>query len=157
MVSVLAAVVVCCCGGDDDGVHREAPSYITRVWCLFEFSCSSKTIEIALSGEQVQAFFDLLKRDQDQLSVSFRHIDMEGATSYHPRDRERIFEVVRAKGGFEGFNSRIERLIGEWVANMARKLGQHFSADDRLDVLDDMTVTRFAHFITHAFNGHHTT
>lgn len=45
----------------------DLPTYITRVWCLFELSCSRR-IEIALSSKQCTAFYTMLRKNYDGIA-----------------------------------------------------------------------------------------
>jgi hypothetical protein len=91
-------------------------------------SCSNKTLEITLSGEQLRAFYDTLREDREDIMASLCVIDVEQATSYLPEDRDRIFEVIRSKGGFHSFNVSLVGLLRDWVAKAARKLVLHPTA-----------------------------
>jgi len=102
----------------------EAPIPLTRVWCLFEISCSQK-LSIALSRKQVEAFQRMLRIDFEVISASLFKIDVENASSFLPEDKERIFAAVRSiEGGFHGLNVKVTSMIREWAQASARALLQ---------------------------------
>ena len=95
----------------------ERPTYVTRVWTLFELSCSTN-LHIALSGEQRVAFYETLKnRDtiQSKILGAVGAINLQNATSYLPEDKERIFDVIQKQGGFHQFDIRVMGMLSDWV------------------------------------------
>ena len=122
---------------------------MTRVWCLFELSCSNKTLEIALSGDQLQSFYSTLRRDWEEIIASLCVIDLEKATSFSPEDKDRIFEVIRDKGGFHSFNVRVVAMLREWVATATRRLvgvGMGSPVAQDVTVEGDMSANRLKDF-----------
>jgi hypothetical protein len=81
-----------------------SPNMLTRVWCLYEISCSEK-ISIALSRKELASFQHTLRTDFDKIVASLCKIDLEKCDSFLKEDKEKIFTVVRSmEGGFHSFN-----------------------------------------------------
>ncbi len=108
----------------------DKPVPLTRVWCLFEISCSKK-LSIGISKKQVAAFQQTLRSDYDAIVASLCEIDLELATSFLPEDKDRTFAVVReVPGGFHGFNVKVTRMIRQRVEVTAQKLLSQASSEN---------------------------
>jgi tetratricopeptide (TPR) repeat protein len=106
------------------------PFMLTRVWCLYEISCSS-SLYIAICPKEIDSLYACLRGSTGALINSLCKIDVEKATSYLPEDKERIFAVVRSlDDGFHGVNKKIMSLLRQWVVDSTRLLEPENGVND---------------------------
>ena len=84
------------------------------MWCLFELSCSNKRLEITLSGEQLSAFHDTLRKEAERIVASL--VAMDAAVGMQERAHAAYATFV---GVTEPLVSRQDELDRELLAALA--------------------------------------
>eukprot|EP00912_Choanoflagellata_sp_UC4_P001110 UC4_evm1s687 len=101
------------------------PRPMTRAWCLFEILATLHTgadMEILLPHSQRDALKAAVLKDFEAVTAALSSVDAEKATAYFVQDRDKIFRAIReTQGGFYDLNSRVIKLLREWVLSEAKQ------------------------------------
>jgi hypothetical protein len=93
-------------------VPWHAPLALTRAWCLWELHCTLQAcarLDVALLPSEAAAFRQALRERFDQVAAAFARVDLFAAHTDKPVERAAIrLAVLRADGGFEALNERIQ-------------------------------------------------
>lgn len=99
------------------------PIPLKRAWCLFEVYCTAVTqsnFEVAMSMNEKANFLIAIKQKSSLVyNNMLANIDLNQSEAWNPKDKQRIFEVVKAtKDGFSGLNGMVLSVMREWVIKM---------------------------------------
>lgn len=95
------------------------PLPLTRAWCLWELYCTANTgskFEVAMTGTARKQFVeDMLNDAEQEINKMLATIDCINSECYHPADKQRIQDTVKATIGFSALNKLVFECLRGWV------------------------------------------
>jgi hypothetical protein len=102
------------------------PIPLTRVWCLWEIFCTSKTnsrLTVQLSQSEKDSFTRTLYDDFDQIVTDFSNINEINSDAWNPLDKQRIFSAIESSdGGFLRVNCLVTTALRNWLSETATRM-----------------------------------
>jgi len=87
----------------------DKPTYLTRVWCIFEMYCASLngcSISLVMSSRERKRFVKAMKLgDVGDFFTSLAHVDIRNAEAKVEADKDIIFNLIEDGPGFDKVNS----------------------------------------------------
>lgn len=98
------------------------PSYLTRVWCIFElYTASEQGCPTAIVMPPAQAaalekdLFDQKTGNMDRLYEVLANTKVQNAKASVDSDRIAILDIVKQHPGYSALNARVNELLRGWV------------------------------------------
>jgi hypothetical protein len=104
----------------------DAPTPLTRAWCLWELHCTSQApdarFSVCLGPAERSAFEAALLDKHDVIFDVFNSIDVANAQAGDPADRAMILAAVEAAGGCAQLNGLAFQEMRGWACAEARRM-----------------------------------
>jgi tetratricopeptide (TPR) repeat protein len=101
----------------------DAPSMLTRIWCLAEIYHTVRhgcRLDVAMSAAGRVAFERALVADFDSITTALSKIDVKKAEAARPGERDEIMAMVEAGVGCQRLNELVLEQMRGWVADAGR-------------------------------------
>jgi tetratricopeptide (TPR) repeat protein len=101
----------------------DAPSMLTRIWCLAEIYHTVRhrcRLDVAMSAAGRVAFERALIKDFDSITAALSKIDVRKAEAARPGERDKIMAMVEADVGCQRLNELVLEKMRGWVADAGR-------------------------------------
>jgi len=136
----------------------EAPTYVSRVWCIFELYSANKDsnncefmtampkrekedfIKGVWKGGQVTKLFQVLT-----------DIDVRKANASEPLDRDYIMNLIDKGPGYDDFNLTVSRYMRKWAIDVVLQEVDTYKGDSDLKN-DELTKARYGDFLNKVGN-----
>ncbi len=104
------------------GSDWAAPLALTRLWCLMEMACATRTqteLEIVMTERQRADLLSAVMTDNGRVSqalVDFRAISAAKASTSENMDRQLLEELILGMpGGYGGVDDKVQEQMREWL------------------------------------------
>jgi hypothetical protein len=117
----------------------EKPTYLSRVWCIFEmataFSAENCRLIVAMPPSEEEKLKEQLGREDeraiDALYESLANTKVQNAQATIEADRQHILSVVREQfGGFHTVNVLVNNCLREWVKTTLKALVKQYQSTE---------------------------
>lgn len=105
-------------------VPWQAPIYLQRAWCIFEFHSalqSNKTLEVLMPPQEETNFVDSISQINglDEMWKALGNVDVNKADASQAADKENIMKMVNKSCGADKLNCSVVRELQTWLSKRA--------------------------------------
>ncbi len=127
----------------------DAPTYLTRCWCLFELFMANLhkcKIYIEMPSKQRKEFIQGLTHNGishvDKLLKTFASTNVSDANASCKTDKDNILKIIRKQeGGYKEFDSTINSLLRDWVSKLIEDTTKTMECDEK----DEKVLQHYLH------------
>lgn len=104
----------------------EAPTYLTRAWCVFEAFIANENeckVTLGMASRDRNNFVNSIRGDNGadlvkDIFAALGSIDIRNAEAFVESDRTNIMRLIEGDAGYDNFNSKVGGLVRKWALDV---------------------------------------